>query len=63
MTIEGISMECATEAEALDVIDEMRYLAELADDGEFDLGPGFRSLLRSAYWAINGVLEPGAPVS
>jgi hypothetical protein len=60
MKIEGISVVCETEAEALDAMEEIRYLIELADDGGFDLGPAFRSLLRSAYWAIDGVTHPAA---
>lgn len=56
MTIDGISIECASDAEALDAMEEIRYLFELADDGELDIGPAFRSLLSSAYWAIDGAL-------
>jgi hypothetical protein len=63
MKIEGISMVCETEAEALDAMEEMRYLVELADDGGIDLGPAFRSLLRSAYWATEGVANAAAPDS
>ena len=29
---------------------------EVAEDGELDLGPALRSLLRNAYWAIDGAL-------
>jgi hypothetical protein len=57
MTIDGISIECAGDAEALDAMEEIRSLFELADDGELDLGPSVRSLLSSAYWAIDGALE------
>jgi len=39
-------------------MEEMRYLVELADDGGIDLGPAFRSLLRSAYWAVDGAFKP-----
>jgi hypothetical protein len=59
MTIDGISIDCASDAEALDAIEEIRYLFELADDGELDMGPAFRSLLTSAYWAIDAALAPG----
>jgi hypothetical protein len=57
MTIDGISMECAGDADAIDAMEEIRYLFELADDGELDMSPAFRSLLTSAYWAIDRVLE------
>jgi hypothetical protein len=58
MTIDDISMTCAKDAEALDAMEEIRYLFELADDGELDIGPAFRSLLASAYWAIDGAIAP-----
>jgi len=54
MKINGISLECEGPDEALDAMEEILYLVELADDGGFDLGPAFRSLLRSAYWAVDG---------
>jgi hypothetical protein len=63
MTIDGITIECASGDEALDAIEEMRYLVELADDGELDLGPAFRSLLRSAYWALDGAVRAGVAAS
>ena len=63
MTIDGISIECASDAEALDAVEEIRYLFELADDGELDIGPAFRSLLSSAYWAIDGALAHADVVS
>ena len=56
MKIEGISMECTTTAEALDALEEMRYLFDAADDGVLDLGPALRSLMRNAYWAIDAQL-------
>jgi hypothetical protein len=58
MQIEGITIECSGPDEALDAMEEMRYLVELADDGGIDLGPAFRSLLRSAYWAVDGAFKP-----
>jgi hypothetical protein len=64
MTIDGISIECASDAEAADALEEIRYLFELADDGELDMGPAFRSLRTSAYWAIDGLLSRAdAPVA
>jgi len=56
MEIERIPLDCASDAEALDTIEEIRSLFELAEDGELDLGPTLRSLLRNAYWAIDGAL-------
>ena len=50
-------MDCANNAEGLDAMEEIRYLFELADDGVVDLGPGLRSLLANAYWALDGALE------
>ena len=49
-------MECTTTAEALDALEEMRYLFDAADDGVLDLGPALRSLMRNAYWAIDAQL-------
>jgi hypothetical protein len=57
MRIDGISIECAGDAEALDAMEEIRYLFELADDGELDMAPAFRSLLVSAYWAIDRAVQ------
>lgn len=60
MKIEEISMDCASDAEGLDAMEEIRYLFELADDGGLDLGPALRSLLANAYYAINRELESEA---
>jgi hypothetical protein len=60
MKIEGITIDCETEAEALDAIEEIRLPGRADDDGGFDLGPSFRSLLRSADWAIDKVAHPAA---
>ncbi|TML10027.1 MAG: hypothetical protein E6F94_05260 [Actinobacteria bacterium] len=56
MEIERIPLEFASDAEARDAIEEIRTLFEVAEDGELDLGPALRSLLRNAYWAIDGAL-------
>jgi hypothetical protein len=56
METERISLEFETGAEALDAMEEIRSLFEVAEDGILDLGPALRSLLRNAYWAIDAAL-------
>ena len=58
--IEQISMDCASSAEGLDAMEEIRYLFELADDGGVDLGPAVRSLLTNAYFAVDRELQSEA---
>ena len=58
--IEQISMDCASGAEGLDAMEEIRYLFELADDGGVDLGPAVRSLLANAYFAVDRELQSEA---
>jgi len=53
-------MDCASSAEGLDAMEEIRYVFELADDGGLDLGPALRSLLANAYYAIDRELESEA---
>jgi hypothetical protein len=55
--IDQISMDCASSAEGLDAMEEIRYLFELADDGGVDLGPAVRSLLTNAYFAVDRELQ------
>ena len=56
MEIERIQLDCATDAEALDAIEEIRSLFQAAEDGEIDLGPALRSLLRNGYWGLDAAL-------
>lgn len=49
-------MDRVDEAEALDAVEEIRSLFHAAEDGDLDLGPALRSLLRNAYWAIDAAL-------
>lgn len=61
--IEQISMDCASGAEGMDAMEEIRYLFELADDGGVDLGPALRSLLTNAYFAVDRELRSEACAS
>jgi hypothetical protein len=62
--IQGIGLERLSKAEAMDVMEEIRYLVELADDGGFELSPAFRSLLANAYMELEAALERAeAPAS
>ena len=56
-------MDCASNAEGLDAMEEIRYLFELADDGGVDLGPAVRSLLTNAYFAVDRELQSETCVS
>lgn len=56
-------MDCASGAEGMDAMEEIRYLFELADDGGVDLGPALRSLLTNAYFAVDRELRSEARAS
>ncbi|MGB2953533.1 MAG: hypothetical protein WBB74_09115 [Gaiellaceae bacterium] len=60
MTIGEITIEYGSEAELLDMQDEIRHLYDLVDDGVTDLGPTLRSLLRSAYHRAEALLADAA---
>jgi hypothetical protein len=60
MKLDGISFEYESEAELVDLLEELRTLYETADEGLIDLSPVLRSLLANAYFAAEARLVDAA---
>ena len=61
MKIEGISFTVDSEEELVDLLEELRDLWDVVEEGQAEVGPALLAALRSIYAAAESRLT-GAPV-